>query len=63
MKSDAKFEEKLTHSSQNDIDNFVDVRPTIHMSKKFIWMDYFCPKYLRFELKKQRGVIFHGTEQ
>ena len=23
----------------------------------------FCPKYLRFELKKYRAVIFHDTEQ
>ena len=26
-------------------------------------MHYFCPKYMRFELKKYRGVIFHDTEQ
>ena len=26
-------------------------------------MGYFCSKYMRFELKKYRGVIFHDTEQ
>ena len=24
-------------------------------------MGYFCPKYMRFELKKYNGVIFHDT--
>ena len=26
-------------------------------------MGYFCSKYMRFELKKYRGVIFHDIEQ
>ena len=26
-------------------------------------MGYFCPKYMRFELKKCRRVIFHDTKQ
>ena len=30
---------------------------------KFTSMDYFCPKYPRFELKEYGGVIFHDTEQ
>ena len=31
--------------------------------RKFTSAGYFCPKYMRFELKKYRGVIFHDTEQ
>ena len=31
--------------------------------QNFTSMGYFCPKYMRFELKKYGGVIFHDTEQ
>ena len=62
LKCEAKFEEKLTLCSENDMGNLVDVHPTFQTSKNFIWMSYFCPKYLMFELKKQRGVNFHETE-
>ena len=36
--------------------NLVNFHPTTQKG-------YFCPKYMRFELKKYGGVIFHGTEQ
>ena len=36
---------------------------TTQKSKNFTLMSYFCRKYLRFELKKHSGVIFHDTEQ
>ena len=48
LKSDAKFEEKLTCDFKYDI-------------KKFGGFLTFCPKYMRFELKKYRGFIFHDT--
>ena len=32
-------------------------------SGNFTSMGYFCPKYISFELKEYRGVIFLGTEQ
>ena len=32
-------------------------------SKNFTSISYFCPKYMRLELKKYRGVIFHDSEQ
>ena len=38
-------------------------RPTTQKSKNFTSMGYFCPKYMSFEPKKYRGVIFHDTEQ
>ena len=37
--------------------------PTTQKSENFAPMGYFCPKYMRFELEKYRGVIFHDTEQ
>ena len=63
MKSDAKFEEKLTLVSKNGIRNLVNFHPTTQKSKNFTSMGYFYPKYIRFELKKYRGLIFHDTEQ
>ena len=53
--SDAKFEEKLTLGFKNDMRNLVNFHPTIQKFKS--------PKYMRFELKKYIGVIFHNTEQ
>ena len=63
MKSDGKFEKKLTLGSKNDTRNLVNFHPTTQKSKNFTSMGYFCPKYMRFELKKYREVIFHDTEQ
>ena len=31
--------------------------------KIFTFMGYFCPKYIMFELKKYRGVIFYDNEE
>ena len=59
LKSDVKFEEKLTLGSKNDMRNLVNFHPTAQKSKNFFSMGYFCPKYMRFELKKYRGVTFH----
>ena len=63
MKSDAKFKEKLTSGFKYDMRNLVNFHPTTQKSENFTSMGYFCPKYMRFELKKYRGVIFHDTEQ
>ena len=57
LKSDAKFEEKLTLGSKNDMTNLVNFHPIIQKSENFTSIDYFCPKCMRFELKKYRGVI------
>ena len=62
-KSDAKFEEKLAPGSKKDMRNLFNFHPTTQKSKTFAQMDYFCSKYMRFELKKYRGVIFHDIEQ
>ena len=57
LKSDAKFEEKLTLGSKSYMRNLVNFYQTIQKSENFTSMDYFCPKYLRFEPKKYKGVI------
>ena len=65
LKSDAKFEKKTDSSlgSKKELRNLVNFYPTTPKSKNFTSMGYFCPKYMRFELEKYRGVIFHDTEQ
>ena len=63
LQSDIKFEKKLTLGSKNDRRNLVSFHPTTQKYKNFTSMGYFCPKYMRLELKKYRGVIFHDTEQ
>ena len=63
MKSYVEFEEKLTLGFKNDMKNLVNFYPTTQESKNFTSMGYFCLKYMRFELKKYRGVIFHDTGQ
>ena len=63
LKSDAKFKEKLTCGFKYDIRNLVKFHPTTQKFENFFSMGSFCPKYIRFELKKYREVIFHDTEQ
>ena len=58
LKSDAKFEEKLTLDSKKDIRNLVNFHPTTQKSKNFTLMGYFCPKYMRFELKNTKELSF-----
>ena len=60
--SDAKLKEELTLGSKNDTRNLVNFHPTTQKSKNFTLMGYFCPNYMRFELKKYRGVIFYDIE-
>ena len=61
VKSDAKLKEKLTLRSKKDR-NLVNFHPTTHKSKNLTSMGYFCPNYMKFELKKYRGIIFYDTE-
>ena len=56
LKSDAKFEEKLTIGCRNDIRNFGNL-------EIFILMCYFYRKYTMFERLKYRGVMCHNTEE
>ena len=63
LKSNAKFEEKLTLGSRNDIRNLVDFHATTQKFKDFPSIGYFYPKYMRFELIKYKVVIFYDTEE
>ena len=52
LKSNAKFKEKLTRGFKYDMRNLVSFHPTTQQSKNLTSMGYFCPKYVRFEPKK-----------
>ena len=62
LKSDEKFKEKLICGFKYDMRNLVNFHPTTQKSKNFTPKGY-CPKYMRLELKKYRGVIFHDNKQ
>ena len=55
LKSDAKFEEKLICCFNNEYS-----KPTL---KIFTLIDSFCAKYITFDPKWYRRVIFHDTEE
>ena len=63
LKSDAKFKEKLACGFKYNMRNMVNFHPTPQKSKNFTLVGYFCPKYMKSELKKYRRFIFHSTEQ
>ena len=63
LKCDEKLKENLTCSFKYDMRSLVNFHPSTQTSKNFTSMGYFCLKYVRFELKKYRGVVFHGSER
>ena len=62
LKSDAKFEEKLTLGSKKDMSNLMNFRSTSQKSENFTSMSCFYAKHISFELNKNRGVIFYDNE-
>ena len=64
LKRDTKFGEESTRRLKIGIRNLTNFDPsTQKVSKIFILMGSFWAKYILFELKKYRGVIFHETEE
>ena len=63
LKSDVKFKEELAFGFKYDTRNLVNFHRNTQRSENFTLMYYFCPKFIRFELKKYRGDIFHDTKQ
>ena len=58
LKSDAKFQERLTCGFKYDMRNLVNFRPSTEKSENFTLMGSFCPMYLRFELKNADELSF-----
>ena len=64
VKSNAKFGEESTRRFKTGIRNLTNFVPsTQKFSKIFIWMGSFWAKYILFELKKYKVIIFHETEE
>ena len=64
LKRDTKFGEESTCRLKIGIRNLTNFDPsTQKVSKIFILMCSFWAKYILFELKKYRRVIFHETEE
>ena len=63
LKRDTNFGEELTHCLKIGIRNLTNFEPsTQKVSKISTLMGFFSGKYILFELKKYRGVIFHENE-
>ena len=62
LKSDAKFEEKPICCFKNN-KNLVNLGPSTQFSKICTVIYPFCAKYITFDHKKYRGVIFNDTEE
>ena len=62
LKNDAKFEEKLIRCFKNG-KNLVKLDLGTGNSKKFPLICSFCTKYITFDLKKYRRVVFHDTKE
>ena len=43
--------------------NMVNFYPITQKSENFTSMGSICPKYIKSDLKKYRGVIFNDTEE
>ena len=62
LKSDAKFVEKLTLGSKNDMRNLVNLNVNSSKSENLHFdVFFFCREYIMFEPKKYRGVMCHNT--
>ena len=63
LKRDTKFGEESTCRFKIDIRNLTNFDMSTGVSKMFPLMGSFWAKYILFELKKYREVIFHETEE
>ena len=59
LKNDENSEEELTCRFKVDIRNLTRVLESL----KNLHFDWFCAKYITFDLKKYRGVTFHDTRE
>ena len=63
LKSDAKFEEKLTCGLKNDMRNLANFIQALESVKIGTLMGFFCPKQKMYGLKIYRVVMCHGNEE
>ena len=64
VESDAKFEEKLALGFKNDMMNLVNFNASSGKSENVHFEVLLLSiAYIKFQLKKRRRVISHGTEE
>ena len=65
VKGDAKSEEKLALGSKNDMRNFVNFKASSGKSENLLFdvLLLSVAYYLKFQLKRDRSVVFHDTEE
>ena len=63
LKNDENSEEQLTCCLKTGIRNLTNFDSSTWVSKIYTLMGCFWPKYIMFELKTYRGVIFHDTRE
>ena len=63
LKRDAKFGEELTCCFKLGIRNLTNFNLSTQVLKIFTLIGFFWAKYVLFELKKYRGIIFHETKE
>ena len=60
LKVDAKLKGKLTRGLKNDLRNLVN----FHASLKICTLiGSFCPKYIKFQMRKDKRVMYHDNEE
>ena len=64
VESDAKFEEKLALGFKNDMTNLVNFNASSDKSENLHFDTLLLSTAnIKFQLKKRRRVIYHGTEE
>ena len=63
LKSDTKFEEKLTCSLENDMRNMENFHQRLESIKIGTLIGSFYPKQKIYELKVYRGIMCHDNKE
>ena len=63
LKSDAKFEEKLTCGLENDMSNLANFYQCTQKSQNWDFDGTLYPKQKMYELKTSREFMCHGNER
>ena len=63
LKGDVIFKEKFTSGLKNDVRNLVNFHVSSCKSENCTLMGLFCPKHIKFSVKKYRRVMSHDNEE
>ena len=63
LKSDAKFKEKVSLGSKNEMKNLVNLNESSGKSENQHFDLLFCQQHIKFQLKKYRRIISHYTKK